>query len=255
MRSGFTVLIPSRMGSTRLAAKALLDLGGVSMVVRCCEVAWRSGASRVVVATDHELIQKAVEKAGYEAIMTDESLKNGTERLAQATEKLHLNSEEIVVNLQGDEPTLDSETLSAMVDYLSDNAHCDMVTLCYPLIVEAELVRPSVVKVVLNAQSEALYFSRAPIPFSRDRPLALTQQSFRHVGVYAYTVAFLRKYSAYPVSSLEEIESLEQLRALWYGHRIGVIQGRGSYLGGVDTPEDAKRIAEYFRVSLREITV
>lgn len=252
MRSKFTVLIPSRMGSTRLAAKALLDLGGVPMVVRCCEIARNSGANRVVVATDHELIQKAVEKAGYEGIMTGEFLRNGTERLAQAVEKLHLNSEEIVVNLQGDEPTLDPEMLSAMVDYLEKNSHCDMTTLCYPLIEDTDLALSSVVKVVLNAQSEALYFSRAPIPFSRDRPLTLTAQSFRHVGVYAYTVDFLKKYSRYPVAPLEEIESLEQLRALWYGHRIGVIQGLGAYLGGVDTPEDAKRIEKYFKDVLRE---
>jgi len=248
----FTVLIPSRMGSTRLAAKALLDLGGTPMVVRCCEVAKRSGAGRVVVATDHELIQKAVEKAGYEVVMTDECLKNGTERIAQATEKLRMNPEEIVVNLQGDEPTLDPETLSLMAGYLRDNLQCDMATLCYPFTEESDLNLPSVVKVVLNAQSEALYFSRAPIPFSRDRPLTLTQQSFRHVGVYAYSVAFLRKYSRYPVSPLEEIESLEQLRALWYGHRIGVIQGSGAYFGGVDTTQDAERIMNYFADDLRE---
>ena len=254
----FIVLIPARRASSRLPDKALADLGGKPMVVRVAEVAVASGAARVVVATDDQEIAAAVRVHGHEAILTRTDHATGTDRLAEAAQQLGLRDEEIVVNLQGDEPAMPPQLVRDVAMLLASHPDCSIATAAHPILSIEEFLAPSVVKVVLDAQGRALLFSRAPIPFPRDAFAGFPRQfpdilpdlagfdPLRHLGLYAYRVAFLRAYPELAPAPTEAVESLEQLRALWHGYRIAVNVTAENPVAGVDTPADLKRMRAYF---------
>ncbi|HYF20130.1 MAG TPA: 3-deoxy-manno-octulosonate cytidylyltransferase [Ramlibacter sp.] len=243
----YTVLIPARMASTRLPDKPLADLGGRPMVVRVAERAQRSGARRVVVAADDLRVVQACASHGVEALMTALHHPSGTDRLAEASTLLGLPDDEVVVNVQGDEPLVEPTLVDAVAQLLRQRPEAPMGTAAHPLHDPREFLNPNVVKVVTDARGLALYFSRAPIAWSRDgyagglRELA-DPPPLRHIGVYAYRAAFLRAFPRLGQAPLERLESLEQLRALWHGHRIAVHVTSAAPAAGVDTPEDLARV-------------
>lgn len=247
----FVALIPARLASTRLPDKPLADIGGQPMVVRVAEQARASGARRVAVATDSERIAQAVRRAGFEAILTRADHVSGTDRLAEAAAALGLGATEIVVNVQGDEPLIPPLLVAAVARCLAESSDCAMATAAHPIELEADFLNPNVVKVVTDAASRALYFSRAPIPFERDRPsgepvtvspaLTAVGLPLRHIGLYAYRVSVLARFPELPAAPIERLESLEQLRALWHGLRIAVHLTEHAPPPGVDTPTDLDR--------------
>ena len=247
----FTVLIPARMASSRLPDKPLADLAGLPMVVRVAQRANESSANRVVVATDDARVLAACQSHGVEAIMTRSDHLSGSDRLAEACEILKLKDQEIVVNVQGDEPLIAPESIDAVAKLLATRDDCSMSTLAHAIDAVEEFSSPHVVKVVLDARDTALYFSRAPIAWWRDgfsdgihhlpSPAPL-----RHVGLYAYRVAFLRVFPQLTPAPLEMLESLEQLRALWHGHRIAVHVSEHAPGPGIDTPDDLARVRRFF---------
>lgn len=245
----FTVLIPARLASSRLPRKPLADIGGLPMVVRVARQAQRSGAAAVVVAADSPEILEACAKHDVKALLTRANHPSGSDRLAEACEQLGLTGQDVVVNVQGDEPLIDPELIDACAHKLIQSADCVMSTVAHPLVDIADFKNPNVVKVVLDASGRALYFSRAPIPFWRDAPTdALPEDPvpLRHVGLYAYRAQFLRAFPTLPPAPLERSEALEQLRVLWHGERIAVhlcAHGPGT---GVDTPEDLERVRRLF---------
>jgi 3-deoxy-manno-octulosonate cytidylyltransferase (CMP-KDO synthetase) len=244
----FTVLIPARFASTRLPGKPLADLHGKPMVVRVAERAQRAGARNVVVATDDERIRAAVEAHGVAACLTRADHATGTDRLAEAARLLELPDDAIVVNVQGDEPLLEPALIRAVAELLAAHGDAAIATACHPIADPAEAFNPNVVKVVLDANRYALYFSRATIPWARDAfaadraaiPAGLPL--YRHYGLYAYRVSFLRMFPALAPAPIERFEALEQLRALWHGHRIVVEITEGTPAPGVDTQEDLDRV-------------
>ena len=252
MRSGhaavFTVIIPARYASTRLPGKPLADIAGKPMVVRVAERAVQAGAARVVVATDDARIKAAVEAHGITACLTASDHATGTDRLAEAAQQLGLPDDAIVVNVQGDEPLLSPALIRAVADLLAAHSDAAIATACHPITDAAEAFNPNVVKVVLDARRHALYFSRATIPWARDAfaggrdavPEGLPL--YRHYGLYAYRVRFLRAFPALASAPIERFEALEQLRALWHGFRIVVEVTAGTPAPGVDTPEDLDRV-------------
>ncbi|MCM8594200.1 3-deoxy-manno-octulosonate cytidylyltransferase [Accumulibacter sp.] len=249
----FKVVIPARYGSTRLPAKPLLDLGGKPMVVRVAERARLSGADEVVVATDHHLVLATARDHGVHAVPTSPAHASGTDRLAEVVDLSGWSDETIVVNVQGDEPLIDPALIARTAEQLASSG-ADMATVAHPLVEAADFFNPHVVKVVVRATGDALYFSRAPIPYARDHfaheaggeTLPAEMIAYRHVGVYAYRARFLRLYRTLARSPLEGLEALEQLRALWHGHRISVLIAEHRPGAGVDTPEDARRMQEHF---------
>jgi 3-deoxy-manno-octulosonate cytidylyltransferase (CMP-KDO synthetase) len=246
----FTVLIPARLASQRLPNKPLADIGGLPMVVRVAQRAALSQASRAVVATDSPAIAQACAQHGVEAVLTRADHPSGSDRLAEACALLGLDGQEVVVNVQGDEPLIDPALINAVAALLRERQDCAMGTAAHALADLAEFLNPNVVKVVLDAQATALYFSRAPIPWGRDfagRPWwqdgdAQWPAPLRHVGIYAYRAGFLRQFPQLPQAPLERLESLEQLRALWHGYRIAVHVAAQAPGPGVDTPEDLDRV-------------
>ena len=245
---GFHVLIPARYASTRLPGKPLLDIAGQPMIQHVWQRAQESGASSVTIATDDTRIAESAEAFGAAVCMTRTEHSSGSERLAEACAQLGLAEEAIVVNLQGDEPLMPPALLSQVAGALQAEPQLEMATLCARIDTAEELFDPNVVKVVRDAQQRALYFSRAPIPWDRDGFAANRQvlpsygSFFRHLGIYAYRVGFLQRYVAQAPSALEGIESLEQLRVLWYGGRIHVAEALALPGPGVDTPEDLERV-------------
>lgn len=251
----YTVLIPARLASTRLPNKPLADIGGAPMVVRVAQRVLSgdnpAGQVRVVVAGDSPLIIQACQTHGIEAVLTRTDHPSGSDRLAQACDLLGLADDEIVVNVQGDEPLIDPSLVAAVADLLLNQPLASMSTAAHAISSEAEFNNRNVVKVVLDAQQLALYFSRAPIPCWRDQPLsdsaALPSPApLRHIGLYAYRVGFLRRFPTLTQAPLEITESLEQLRALWHGHRIAVHVTSHAPGPGVDTPEDLERVRRLF---------
>ena len=243
----FTVLIPARLASTRLPDKPLADIAGLPMVVRVARRAALSGADRVVVAADDERIVQACTAHGVEAVLTRTDHASGSDRLAEACRLLGLDGEALVVNVQGDEPLIDPVLIGRCAGLLVQHPDCVMSTAAHPLRQAAELHNPNVVKVVLDAGGRALYFSRAPIPWWRDAPAGgdptlCEPPPLRHIGLYGYRAGFLRGFPALAASPLERIESLEQLRVLWHGHRIAVHVTQDDPGPGVDTPEDLARV-------------
>jgi 3-deoxy-manno-octulosonate cytidylyltransferase (CMP-KDO synthetase) len=248
----FTVLIPARYASTRLPGKPLADIAGKPMVVRVAERARESGAARVIVATDDVRVHAAVMAHGINACMTRADHLTGTDRLAEAADQLGLPDDAIVVNVQGDEPLLDAALIRDMATLLAARPDAAIATACHPIDDVAEAFNPNVVKVVLDAAGYALYFSRATIPWARDAfrdsPATLPPglPLYRHYGLYAYRVAFLRAFPALTPATIESFEALEQLRALWHGYRIAVQVAHGTPAPGIDTPEDLARVREIF---------
>ncbi len=246
----FTVIIPARLASTRLPNKPLADLGGKPMVVRVAERARASGASRIIVATDHPDILAACAAHGIEACMTRADHPSGTDRIAEVALTLGLAPDEVVVNLQGDEPLIDPGLLAACAARIRDGV--PMATVAHPIHDVADVFNPNVVKVVLDKAGKALYFSRASIPWHRDAFAASKDAlpdgyaPLRHVGLYAYSNAFLQAYPALESSPLETIEALEQLRVLWHGHPIAVHITDSAPPAGVDTPDDLERVRRHY---------
>ena len=243
----FTVLIPARLGSTRLPDKPLADIGGKPMVVRVAERAAASGAARVVVAADDARIVQACQAHGVNCVLTRIDHPSGSDRLAEACSLLGLDGDDVVVNLQGDEPLIAPALVHACADLLVQRSDCVMSTAAHALDRVDDYTNPNVVKVVLDAAGRALYFSRAPLPWWRDGHAlgvtALPQPApLRHIGLYAYRAGFLRGFAALPPSPLEQIESLEQLRVLWHGLRIAVHVSSEPPGPGVDTPQDLERV-------------
>lgn len=244
----FTVLIPARFASTRLPGKPLLDIAGRPMIRHVWERASRSAASRVVIATDDERIRSAATGFGAEVCMTGASHPSGTDRLEEAVSALGLPDDAIVVNVQGDEPLIPPEVIDQVARNLAREPDCGMATLCEPLASVEAFLDPNIVKLVKDDRSRAIYFSRAPIPWPRDafaRDRSRLPEDFRplrHIGIYAYRVAFLHRFVAWPLGALEGRESLEQLRALEHGVGIHVDEACMPIPGGVDTPADLERV-------------
>lgn len=252
MRIPFTAIVPARMDSTRFPGKALADIAGMPMVVHCAMRARDSGARRVVVATDHEEIAVAVRAAGVEVVLTRPDHETGTDRLAEAARLLRLPPQEVVVNVQGDEPLMAPDVIRSVAERLVADAACAMATACYPIYDRLHFESTTAVKVVLNQAGEALYFSRAPIPWPRDvfanprAPWPVGLPAWHHVGLYAYRVSFLEDFTGLSRSPLESFEALEQLRALWHGYRIAVVTTDRAPAPGVDTPEDLEHVRALF---------
>jgi len=251
----FTVLIPARMASTRLPNKPLADLEGLPMVVRVAQRALLSRAQRAVVAADDARIVQACQAHGIEAVLTRTDHPSGSDRLAETCELLGLDGDDIVVNVQGDEPLLDPQMIESVAQLLTERPDCSMSTVAHALDNLAEFTNPNVVKVVLDRQNTALYFSRAPIAWWRDgfaqaKPELPHPAPLRHVGLYGYRAGFLRQFPLLEVAPLERTESLEQLRAMWHGHRIAVHISDHAPGPGVDTPEDLERVRAWLRQSM-----
>lgn len=247
----FSVLIPARMASTRLPDKPLADLGGQPMVVRVAQRARLAGARQVIVATDDERVRRACVAHDVPALLTRSTHVSGSDRLAEACEQLGLDGDDIVVNVQGDEPLIEPDLISACAALLQAHPDCSVATAAHAIETLADFQNPNVVKLVMDQTGRALYFSRAPIPWWRDGSqqgqAALPPMSaWRHVGLYAYRAATLRRFPMLPPAPLEQVESLEQLRFLWHGERIVVHRADRAPAAGVDTPEDLARVRSFF---------
>lgn len=243
----FKVVIPARYASTRLPGKPLLPLAGKPMIAHVCERALEAAAEEVVVAADDERILEAVQGLPVRAVMTRTDHRSGTERIAEATRACGWADDAIVVNLQGDEPLVPPELVRSAAGLLASSAETGVATLATPIRDKREIFNPHAVKVVLDRFGRALYFSRAPIPWDRDAfaaggEPAVRMEYLRHIGLYAYTVGFLKRYIGWAPSPLEAVESLEQLRILWHGERIAVMTVADAPEAGVDSPEDLARV-------------
>ena len=238
----FLVVIPARLGSTRLPRKPLADIGGKPMVVRVAEQAKKSLAQSVVVATDSPEIQAACDEHRIECLLTSPDHTTGTDRLAEVAQLLKLPNSALVVNVQGDEPLIPPELINQVAQTLADHHECAISTVAVPIDDEKDIQNPNVVKVVLNRADEALYFSRASIPFVRDSENTKNTTHLRHLGIYAYRADFLQAYTRLEPAPPEHAEALEQLRALWNGYRIAVHIAKEAPPAGVDTPEDLERV-------------
>jgi 3-deoxy-manno-octulosonate cytidylyltransferase (CMP-KDO synthetase) len=246
--NGFVVIVPARLASTRLPRKPLADIGGLPMVVRVARAAALSGAQQVVVAADSREIVDACAAHAVPALLTRPEHATGTDRLAEAVDQLGLGDDAIVVNVQGDEPLMPPAVVRRVAVALADRPDCAIATACHALHEAAEFFSPDVVKVVTDAGGRALYFSRAPIPWSRDAFAAGRDRlppglpARRHIGLYAYRAGFLRRFPHLPPAAIERHESLEQLRALAHGIGIAVIELPEALPPGVDTPADLERV-------------
>jgi 3-deoxy-manno-octulosonate cytidylyltransferase (CMP-KDO synthetase) len=245
----FTVLIPARLASTRLPNKPLADIGGAPMVVRVAQRAALSGAALVVVACDSAEILAACAAHNVQAVLTKVDHPSGSDRLAEACDLLGLGDEDIVVNVQGDEPLIDPQLITQVASLLQKTSPAQMGTAAHAIESAAEHSNPNIVKVVLDAQNHALYFSRSLIPFNRDGH-ANAPQPLRHVGIYSYRAGFLRQFPKLPQAPIEVSESLEQLRALWHGHKIAVHVSASAPGPGVDTPQDLERVRKLWALSV-----
>ena len=251
----FKVVIPARFASTRLPGKPLLDIGGKPMVIRVAEQAAQSGAQQIIIATDHQPIVVAAQEHGFQACMTRADHASGTDRIAEVAAQQSWADDTIVVNVQGDEPLIPPALIRAVAQHLHDHPECAIATACHSIHDETSLRNPNIVKAVLDKNGNALYFSRAPIPWPRD---AFAQQQalpadlsvLRHIGIYAYRASFLHAYGQLAPAMIERFEALEQLRALYHGYKIGVTVTQDAPPSGVDTEQDlhvARRIFEAHR--------
>jgi 3-deoxy-manno-octulosonate cytidylyltransferase (CMP-KDO synthetase) len=244
----FRVVIPARYASTRLPGKPLADLAGKPMVVRVVEAVQNSGAAEIIVATDDVRVQEAVARHGHQVTLTRSDHPSGTDRIAEVAQQCGWSDDDIVVNVQGDEPLIESALVAEVARALATDHEAAMATAAHAIADMADFLNPNIVKVVTAANGRALYFSRAPIPWHRDG--FATQREVmppgfiarRHIGLYAYRVNFLRRYGQLTPAPLEQWEALEQLRALWHGFHIQVIECAHPPAPGVDTPEDLARV-------------
>jgi 3-deoxy-manno-octulosonate cytidylyltransferase (CMP-KDO synthetase) len=243
----FIVIIPARYASSRFPGKPLADLGGKAMVVRVAEQAVKSGASEVIVATDHQGIADCVKAAGHDVVMTRAGHASGTDRIAEVAARRRYGPRRIVVNVQGDEPLIAPALIRRVAENLERHREAEIATAAHPLADAREASDPNVVKVVLDLAGYALYFSRAPIPYARDayahgiRTLPRGLPVYRHLGIYAYRASFLRDFTKLEPPAIERFEALEQLRALAHGYRISVAITKSAPQPGIDTPADLER--------------
>ncbi len=246
----FTVIIPARYASTRLPGKLLKDIHGKAMIQHVWESAVKSGASRVLVATDDERIKTACEAFGASAELTAASHRSGTERIAELAERLRLDPQSIVVNVQGDEPLMSPSLIAQAAGNLERAKNAEVATLCERITDAASVLDPSVVKVVFDKDGYAQYFSRAPIPWDRDgfasetRKVDLSVPYYRHIGIYAYRAGYLGVYVGMSESPAERSERLEQLRVLHHGGRIHVGEAGERPGPGIDTPADLEKVRQ-----------
>ena len=240
----FLVVIPARLGSTRLPRKPLVDIGGKPMVIRVAERAKQSLAQSVIVATDSPEIQAACDEHRIECLLTNADHPTGTDRIAEVAQLLKLPSNALIVNVQGDEPLIPPELINQVASTLAEHQECAISTVAVPITDATEINNPNVVKVVLNRSGEALYFSRASIPFVRDPQANQKIEHLRHLGIYAYRADFLQAYTRLEPAPPEQAEALEQLRALWNGYRIAVYTALEAPPAGIDTPEDLERVRQ-----------
>ena len=246
----FKVVIPARYASTRLPGKPLLAIAGKPMISHVCERAQEAGAEEIIVATDDERIFHTVADFGIKAVMTRPDHQSGTERIAEVARQCGWAGNEIIVNLQGDEPLIPPSTICDVASALAGQTQAGIATLAARIFDSEEIFNPNAVKVVLNKGGYALYFSRAPIPWERDafaqpdRKPSGKHPYLRHIGLYAYTVDFLNRYCAWEPSPLESIESLEQLRIVWHGEAVLVKVVENTPEAGVDTQEDLRRVEQ-----------
>lgn len=252
MGLGFKVVIPARYASTRLPGKPLADIAGKPMVVRVAERALQSGADEVWVATDNEGVATAVSDHGLNVSMTSPDHVSGTDRIAEVAVQRGWGEHVLVVNVQGDEPLIDPALIDTVAQHLHEHPLAAISTACHRIHDHAEMLNPNVVKVVLDREGHALYFSRAPIPYARD---AFAAGEFpqdlpvcRHIGIYAYRTGFLKTYGSLAPAAIEQFEALEQLRAMWHGYRISVAMISLPQAAGVDTAEDLERVRALFRL-------
>ena len=243
----FTVIIPARYASSRLPRKPLADIVGKPMIQHVWKKAQQASANRVIIATDHEEIEKVAKAFGAEVCMTSTEHNSGTERLSEVIEKMAIADDEVIVNVQGDEPLIPPAIIQQVAQNLAEN-QVNMATLAVKLETKEELFNPNCVKVVTDQKGMALYFSRAAIPFARDHfadcddAFVASQPYLRHIGIYAYRAKFVNQYIRWQPTVLEKLESLEQLRALWYGEKIHVELAKEAPQVGVDTLEDLERV-------------
>lgn len=240
----FLVVIPARLGSTRLPRKPLADISGKPMIVWVAERAKQSLAQSIVVATDSTEIQAACDEHRIECLLTSADHSTGTDRIAEVAKLLKLSDHTLIVNVQGDEPLIPPELINQVARTLAENERCAISTVAVPITDSSEINNPNTVKVVLNRAGEALYFSRAPIPFVRDPQNPQKTDHLRHLGIYAYRADFLQAYTRLEPAPPEQSEALEQLRALWNGYRIAVHTALEVPPAGVDTPEDLERVRQ-----------
>ena len=249
----FVVVIPARYASARLPGKPLADIAGRPMVVHVADRARESGAQEVIVATDDGRIQEAVAKHGHDVMMTRSDHASGTDRIAEIAAARAWPDDLIVVNVQGDEPRIPAHLVRSVADQLGKHRDAQIATACHRIHSAAEMFDPNAVKVVLDKDGYAAYFSRAPIPYARDAfnadrtRLPEGLPVYRHLGLYAYRCSFLRIYSTLAPTAIERFESLEQLRALWHGYRISVAVTDQAPDPGVDTPEDLEKMRRSFQ--------
>jgi len=262
----FHVVIPARHASTRLPGKPLLPIAGKPMVVRVAEQAAQSGAQQIWIATDHHAIAHVVHEHGFKACLTKDTHASGTDRIAEVVEQHGWPDDTIVVNVQGDEPLMPPDLIRAVAEHLHNHPECAIATACHALHDEASLRNPNIVKTVLDKDGHALYFSRAPIPWPRDAfalpspaggrgaggegilPAGLP--ALRHIGIYAYRASFLRAYGQLAPAAIEHFEALEQLRALYYGYKIGVVIAAQAPPAGVDTEQDLHAVRQIFTATI-----
>jgi len=246
----FTVVIPARYASTRLPGKPLLDIAGKTMIQHVYERAKESGAESIVVATDDASVEAAVKAFGGNVCMTADTHTSGTERLSEVVDLLGLDDDHIVVNLQGDEPLMPPALIQQVAENLNKFDKASIATLAERILHAGDLFDPHAVKVVMDKDGYAIYFSRAPIPWDRDAFSVTTEDlpdsalHYRHIGLYAYRAGYIKEYVECPACELERMESLEQLRVLWQGHKIHVEEACESAVAGVDTAKDLQRVRQ-----------
>jgi len=249
----YTVLIPARLASSRLPNKPLADIAGLPMIVRVAQ-AVRAGVAptvRIVVAADSTTVVDVCRAHGFEAVLTGLEHASGSDRLAQASQLLGLADDEIVVNVQGDEPLIDPALVASVAGLLQAHPQVSMATAAHEISQFEDFLNPNVVKVVINAAGLAMYFSRAPIPWWRDgsapgQPALPSPAPFRHIGIYAYRVEFLKQFPTLSPAPMEITEALEQLRAMWHGYQVAVHLSGDVPGAGVDTPDDLERVRHVF---------
>lgn len=243
----FKVVIPARYASSRLPGKPLVDIAGKPMVIRVVEKAQASGAEDVVVATDHAEVEQVVRDYGYRVAMTRQDHTSGTDRIAEVARQMAWPDDAIVVNVQGDEPLIPPRLIKEVALNLALHDEASMATACHAIHDKPTMFNPNVVKVIIDAKGHALYFSRAPIPYARDAfaeagDVPVAMPVYRHIGIYAYRTAFLKAYADLEPALVERFEALEQLRALWHGHKISVAVTEHAPAAGVDTKADLEHV-------------
>ena len=244
----FHIIIPARFESTRLPGKPLLEIAGKPMIQHVYERAEESGAASVTVATDNLRVEEVVREFGGNACLTNDRHVSGTDRLAEAAQIIGLHDDDLVINLQGDEPMMPASLISQVAETLKNDKHAVVATSCVRMHDPAQYSDTNIVKVVTDRFNHALYFSRASIPFLRDVTSEHEHRVFRHIGLYAYRCGFLAEFTQFSPCSLEHVEALEQLRVLWYGGKIAVMETTDDPGHGVDTPDDLQRVRALFEV-------